>query len=256
MRPDPQTTDVSLKRKAEAAGIHDGGENAKQCKLEFIDFHTQMQRKRPGRPSKGYQRPKKAIKGFRTNRPVAAKLTRGDIWCHILENSPLSQLFRMRDVFRHYLLRWPNIWKTARRNTYGQDHPDPPPGINERQYADLLVGFGCQAKGCKDTRTRKVYWAFQRRWCVACMKKNVAMVSSDSLSHNGTCVTIWHRTPAAISFSRITQISPRVFHEPPLTSMDITHAPLALGTMANIRARSAMEKMRDLHGSNKATRTR
>ncbi|KAL8854251.1 MAG: hypothetical protein Q9221_000965 [Calogaya cf. arnoldii] len=175
VRPDPQTTDVSLKRKAEAAGIHDGGENAKQCKLEFIDFHTQMQRKRPGRPSKGYQRPKKAIKGFRTNRPVAAKLTRGDIWCHILENSPLSQLFRMRDVFRHYLLRWPNIWKTARRNTYGQDHPDPPPGINERQYADLLVGFGCQAKGCKDTRTRKVYWAFQRRWCVACMKKNVAM---------------------------------------------------------------------------------
>ncbi|KAI4285939.1 MAG: hypothetical protein L6R38_000304 [Xanthoria sp. 2 TBL-2021] len=173
--PGPATTDVSLKRKAEAAGIHDEGEDTKKCEIEFIDFHTQMQRKKPGRPSKGFQRPKKAMKGFRTNRPVAAELTRGDIWCHILENSPLSQLFRMRDVFRHYLLTWPTIWKTARRNTYGQDHPDPPPGISERQYADLLVGFGCQGKGCNDTRTRKVYWAFQRRWCVACMKKNVAM---------------------------------------------------------------------------------
>ncbi|CAL8576970.1 hypothetical protein XPA_002830 [Xanthoria parietina] len=173
--PGPATTDLSLKRKAEAAGIHDVCHDTKKYKIEFIDFHDQKERKKRGRPSKGFQTPKKAIKGFRTNRPVAPELTRGDIWCHILEMSPLSQLFRMRDVFRHYLLRWPTIWKTARRNTYGQDHPDPPPGISERQYADLLVGFGCQGKGCQDTRTRKVYWAFQRRWCVACMKKNVAM---------------------------------------------------------------------------------
>ncbi|KAL8855521.1 MAG: hypothetical protein Q9178_007841 [Gyalolechia marmorata] len=169
------TTDVPSKRKAEAAGFKDEIEDAKKCKIEFVDFHTQMQKKKPGRPSKGIQRPKKPIKGFRTNRPVPAELTRGDIWCHVLENSPLSQLFRMRNVFRHYLLTWPSIWRIARRNTYGPDHPDPPPGISERQYADLLVGIGCQAKGCNDTRTRKVYWAFQRRWCVTCMKKNVAM---------------------------------------------------------------------------------
>ncbi|KAL9641035.1 MAG: hypothetical protein Q9204_000388 [Flavoplaca sp. TL-2023a] len=173
--PDPSAIDVSLKRKAEAAGIHDEVQDVKKFKIEFVDFDTQMQKKKPGRPSKGLQRSKKAMKGFRTNRPVALELTRWDIWCNILEYSPLSQLFRMRDVFRHYLLTWPTIWKTARRNTYGSDHPDPPPGMSERQYADLLVGFGCQGKGCNDTRTRKVYWAFQRRWCVTCMKKNVAM---------------------------------------------------------------------------------
>lgn len=256
MLPGPVTTNVSLKRKAEAAGIHDEGEDTKKCEIEFIDFYTQVQRKKPGRPSKGFQRPKKAMKGFRTNRPVAAELTRGDIWCHILENSPLSQLFRMRDVFRHYLLTWPTIWKTARRNTYGQDHPDPPPGISERQYADLLVGFGCQAKGCNDTRTRKVYWAFQRRWCVACMKKNVAMVSLYSLFQTCICLTVCHRTPAVIYFFEITQISPSVFQEPPLTSTDITLVPLALGITTNIHARLAMDKMCDLPGSNKVTRTR
>ncbi|KAL8999267.1 MAG: hypothetical protein Q9169_001812 [Polycauliona sp. 2 TL-2023] len=169
------TTDVSFKRKAEAAGVHDELEGVKKFRIEFVDYDTSCQKRRPGRPSKLVQRPKKAMKGFRTNRPVAAELTQGDIWCHILENSPLSQLFRMRDVFRHYLLTWPTIWKTARRNTYGPDHPGPPPGMSERQYADLLVGFGCQGRGCNDTRTRKVYWAFQRRWCVTCMKKNVAM---------------------------------------------------------------------------------
>ncbi|KAL8674319.1 MAG: hypothetical protein Q9168_001248 [Polycauliona sp. 1 TL-2023] len=158
MHPVPPTTGASLKRKAEAAGIQDDFEAGKNMKIEFVDFDTLFQKKRPGRPSKALQRPKKAMKGFRTNRPVAAELTRGDIWCNILENSHLSQLFRMRDVFRHYLLTWPTIWKTARRNTFGLDHPDPPPG-----------------KGCNDTRTRKVYWAFQRRWCVTCMKRNVAM---------------------------------------------------------------------------------
>ena len=235
--PDPSAIDVSLKRKAEAAGIHDEVQDVKKFKIEFVDFDTQMQKKKPGRPSKGLQRSKKAMKGFRTNRPVALELTRWDIWCNILEYSPLSQLFRMRDVFRHYLLTWPTIWKTARRNTYGSDHPDPPPGMSERQYADLLVGFGCQGKGCNDTRTRKVYWAFQRRWCVTCMKKNVAMVILDSPSKSCAYLPVIYRTPAVIYSSGSIQTFPNVFHGPPSTSMDITHVPLALETTINIHAR-------------------
>lgn len=59
---------------------------------------------------------------------------------------------------------------------YGPDHPPPPPGLTEQQYADLLVGTGCQNRGCNDKKARKTYWAFQRRWCDSCLKKNVIMV--------------------------------------------------------------------------------
>ncbi|KAL8730459.1 MAG: hypothetical protein Q9166_004097 [cf. Caloplaca sp. 2 TL-2023] len=174
-----KTTESPSKRKAEAADLNDHLDDTKKQKTLFIDFESQQQqKKKPGRPPKEVtQKPKKVVTGFRKNVPVKAQIPE-DIWCTIFEHSSLSTLLTLKDVSRQQrdlLLNNSTIWTTARRNAYGLDHPNPPPGVSEQQYADLLVGSGCQAKGCQDKRTKKVYWAFQRRWCGPCMKKNVVL---------------------------------------------------------------------------------
>ncbi|KAL8971277.1 MAG: hypothetical protein Q9183_001124, partial [Haloplaca sp. 2 TL-2023] len=126
---------------------------------------------------KALAKPRKSLPRLSGKHPVQASVNI-DIWHLIILSSPLSFVFRIKDVFkqiRDLLTHNHAVWKEVRLRTYGRDHPDPPPGLNERQYADLLVSYGCQDKHCNDEKARKVYWAFQRRWCVSCLKKNVVM---------------------------------------------------------------------------------
>ncbi|KAL8952422.1 MAG: hypothetical protein Q9222_001657 [Ikaeria aurantiellina] len=171
-------TTIPTKRKAISADLTQPGDDVKKPKLEWVDSSIQSPKAKPGRPRKIVeQKPRRSLPKLRKTRPVQAGI-HIDIWCAIIENSALSFVFKIKDIakkIRQLLVDKPNIWKTVRLSTYGPDHPDPPPGLNERQYADLLVGCGCQSKGCKDFKARKTYWAFQRRWCIPCMKKNVVM---------------------------------------------------------------------------------
>ncbi|MCJ1467671.1 hypothetical protein MMC07_006296 [Pseudocyphellaria aurata] len=119
------------------------------------------------------QLPSKCILFLRKNYPVNQAIP-ADIWAKIFDFSPPDFLFQARQtnsLFR-MVLRKESQWKGARQYTYGFDHPDPPPGLTEMQYADLLTGVGCQMKGCNERQARKVYWAFQRRWCAKCLKSN------------------------------------------------------------------------------------
>ena len=132
-------------------------------------------------------------KRFCTNRPVQVDIPL-DVWRHILTYCSLSFLLKVKDTSRdfHEVLGREAIWKRTRYNNYGPDHPDPPTGLTESQYADLLVGVGCQNKGCNDTKARKTYWAFQRRWCDSCMRKNVIIdykSFEDSYPGFGDCIS-------------------------------------------------------------------
>ncbi|KAI4246575.1 MAG: hypothetical protein L6R40_001938 [Gallowayella cf. fulva] len=182
------TVERSLKRNAEAANLLGAPEDVKKQKIMFVGPNDLPIKRRPGRPRKtttATPKPKKALKALRANKPVQT-VVHMDIWCTILKNGHPLVASTMKNVaqrFRRLLLfDNPAIWRTARLNTFGHDHPDPPPNLNEWQYANLLVGIGCQAKGCKDKKTRRVCWAFQRRWCNTCMKKNVIMESGCGLA--------------------------------------------------------------------------
>ena len=112
---------------------------------------------------------------LRTNRPVKNEIP-FEVWQSILEFCPLEFLLKAVNIayFKDILLRNDSVWKAARLNQFGHDMPDPPPGISEYKYANLLAGSGCH--GCDDKLTRRVYWGFVRRWCDNCLKKNVAQV--------------------------------------------------------------------------------
>ena len=112
---------------------------------------------------------------LRTNRPVKNEIP-FEVWQSILENCPLEFLLKAVNIayFKDILLRNENVWKAARLNQFGHDMPDPPPGISEHKYANLLTSSGCH--GCGDKLTRRVYWGFVRRWCDNCLSKNVAQV--------------------------------------------------------------------------------
>lgn len=128
-----------------------------------------------GRPRKHPYPVLKPAKFFRTNKPIALELP-ADIWTRIFDFCPPDFLLQIRQInsLLRMLLDKQSQWKKARLHTYGFDHPDPPPGLTEMQYADLLTGVGCQ--GCHKSFTRKVYWAFQRRWCLKCVDLDTAKV--------------------------------------------------------------------------------
>ncbi len=51
--------------------------------------------------------------------------------------------------------------------------PEPPPGITERQYNNLLGGKGCMEPGCSDKQASRTHWSWATRWCQACWKKKI-----------------------------------------------------------------------------------
>lgn len=135
-----------------------------------------------GRPKKEKPTPPRQPKGplrLRVSKPVKAFLP-PELWKLVFEQSSPALLLRARTLNRNFYYGLTNgseqsTWVTARKLTYGSLHPDPPAGVDEIQYADLLEGQGCH--GCKNPKTRKTYWAFLRRWCESCLNEKVIPVS-------------------------------------------------------------------------------
>lgn len=121
-------------------------------------------------------KPTKAPTKLRQDRPVMARIPI-DVWQTILGFCKPAFLLKARQVSSSFktALSFDSAWKTARLRMYGRDHPDPPTGISEMQYADLLTGVGCQSRDCEG-KPRRTYWAFQRRWCEPCLAQNVVSV--------------------------------------------------------------------------------
>ena len=138
---------------------------------------NQTQRNVGGRPRKHPVTQPKPLLYLRKDKPVLQELC-ADLWSRIFDFITPEFLLQARQtntLFR-MILEKQSQWKAARMQTYGIDHPDPPPGLTEVQYAHLLTGVGCQSKRCGEKQTRKVYWAFQRRWCPKCIKNNTIKV--------------------------------------------------------------------------------
>ena len=152
------------------------------CKKIKITNHAGSIKNRGGRPKRETPLPPRQPKGalrLRVSKPVNAFLP-PEIWKLILEQSSPALLLRARALSRSFynVLTYgseQSTWTAARKLTYGNSHPDPPTGVDEIQYADLLEGHGCQS--CKNAKTRKTYWAFLRRWCESCLNDRVVPVS-------------------------------------------------------------------------------
>ena len=116
---------------------------------------------------------------FQKNHPVKSAVI-VDVWENILSFCPPDFLLKARTVsstFRSVLKDDSPIWKISRLSHFGPDMPDPPSGLSEPQYADLLTGTGCQTRGCSSKKTRKTYWAFQKRLCMRCFEQMFLPVS-------------------------------------------------------------------------------
>jgi len=99
-----------------------------------------------------------------------------DLWMRILEFTPPSFLKKARVLnkeFKGWVDNFNSIYVNQRKENYGQDMPDPPMGLTERQYNDLLGGKGCLEPGCKDDRASRTHWSWAQRWCWDCWKGKI-----------------------------------------------------------------------------------
>ena len=119
---------------------------------------------------------RKAPTKLRKDRPVIGRVHM-DVWREILGYCSPEFLLKARTVSRTFkaALSDEKLWKEARLRCYGPEMPDLPPGLTETQFADLLTGNGCQARGC-NSKARRTYWAVQRRWCTNCFYKKTSLV--------------------------------------------------------------------------------
>ena len=95
---------------------------------------------------------KKPFTGFRINRPVKAEMNY-DVWREIMKRSVPRVLLNLRMVERfmwHELRDDTQLWARARRNAYGSEAPAKPAELNEREFCNLIEGFGCQQPGCSE----------------------------------------------------------------------------------------------------------
>lgn len=137
-----------------------------------------------GRPRTAHLKEKKPPKGrtiLKKSKPLfgGKRQVPQDAWNLIFERCSPEFLLSARKVsqdFRH-ALNMEHVWRNGRLNTFGVEHPPCPSTLNEMQYADLLFGLGCQARGCPNKMARKTYWAYQRRWCDNCLHQQVMEVS-------------------------------------------------------------------------------
>ena len=95
-----------------------------------------------------------------------------ELWEIIFSNAHPRVLLAMQNVCwrTRSILQSDKVWKRARLQVMGDDAPGPLPGLNERQFNELLHGQGCafQNSVCGRTVTRKVYWPFMLRLCDDC----------------------------------------------------------------------------------------
>lgn len=118
---------------------------------------------------------------LRKDRPVVAEVNL-DIWREILAFCPPDFLIKARGVCKTFKSildeKSQMVWQLSRIRYFGPAIPDPPLGVSEMQYADLITGTGCQNINCKmEKAARKTYWAFQRRLCDDCLHARAVKVS-------------------------------------------------------------------------------
>ena len=108
---------------------------------------------------------------------IQAKYRLGqDLWMRILEFTPPSFLKKARILSKEFKVMVDNfnsIYVNQRKENYGQDMPDPPNGLTERQYNDLLGGKGCLEPGCTDKLASRTHWSWAQRWCWDCWKAKI-----------------------------------------------------------------------------------
>lgn len=159
--------DVSTQATFHDAGV-DGGEPP-----------PKKRRGPPPRTTRKPRAPRKAPTRLRKDRPVQTGLPM-DVWRLVLGFCSLEKLLKLRQTCPTFYsaLKSDTTWRQARIHQFGPDQPGPPLGLTEMQYADLLVGIGCQDSDCTEKCTRRTYWAFRRRWCEKCCIKNLIRVSA------------------------------------------------------------------------------
>lgn len=107
-----------------------------------------------------------------SRKPVTAYVPM-DAWSLIFRRCHPKFLIQARLVCRDFrdILKQQSIWREAREYIYGPSLPECPHDLHELEFAKLLVGRGCQIKGCTQRLTRKVYWAFMLRMCEQCFSE-------------------------------------------------------------------------------------
>jgi hypothetical protein len=94
----------------------------------------------------------------------------------ILEFTPPQFMKKARQLskeFKGWVDNFNSIYVNQRKENYGQDMPDPPRGITERQYNDLLGGKGCMEPSCPDFKSTRAHWSWCQRWCWDCWKAKI-----------------------------------------------------------------------------------
>lgn len=139
--------------------------------------HT-PKRNRGGRPRSATKRGRRGNgpTRLRMGKPVASEVPM-DVWEMVLPYCPGRFLAKARQINRsfHRALSYESIWRRNRLQLHGKELPGPFPGMREDEYANLLEGLGCM--DCGNPRTRKTYWLWQKRWCLACLQKHTLKVS-------------------------------------------------------------------------------
>lgn len=175
-----------------------------------------------------------------SNRPVQHPPT-ADTWCLIFKFSDPNLLINLIDgqgewaqdmtsnsrssIFQEVLTN-SSIWKEARLNKYGDDHPNPPPGLSEYQYAKLFRKVGCQSKGCQNKHARTIYWAFLQRWCGKCLIGNTVEVRKSSIMRfQGKANIVCIRRAQPIHSLRHIHYSENVLQKRRLTAGQGMHMP-------------------------------
>ncbi|KAJ7757013.1 hypothetical protein B0H16DRAFT_675958 [Mycena metata] len=97
-----------------------------------------------------------------------------EILCH-LEPEYLLNLSRMNQQFRTSLMSPQSrfVWKAARYNVHGTPAPDPPTGVTEPAWANLLYTPQSACFECGKAGTNFIDFAFRRRLCLACRKEHL-----------------------------------------------------------------------------------
>lgn len=178
------------KRNATSAHPQLPGHERKKQKTGDTDAQVQRSTRSTGRASgrltaatlAALQQPRMKPTQLRMSNPVQTPIWL-DIWENILRFCPLSFVLKIQDLSPgiQSLLSGSALWKDIRQGTFGLspdglEHPNPPSGMHERDYAELLAGTGCETKGCNSS-VAKIWWAFQHRWCVDCLRRNTIRVS-------------------------------------------------------------------------------
>ncbi|KAF2491070.1 hypothetical protein BU16DRAFT_621729 [Lophium mytilinum] len=142
-----------------------------------------VSKKRKRSEPKDTQDPNPRPTKLRVSNPVRTPVS-ACIWNNVFKWSHPNTLLTCRDMqfFMPLLANHTAVWRDSRVNTYGNEIPDPLPGLSEEQYANLLSNRkGCQVTGCEDKLARKTYWAFCKRLCQAHMSTEL-VVQQDALN--------------------------------------------------------------------------